>query len=238
MSRALIDRTLPDPAPIAVALDDMGEADALALARELAGVVWGFKINDLLLQCGVDVVGRIKKYGKVFCDPKLYDIPNTVANQVHLLTGAGADLVTLHCSGGGEMLRAAVAARQGSSRLIGVTILTAMDSETCKSVYLGEVPERIGHFARLAREAGIDGIVCAPGDLSLIDEADPDHRLMRVTPGVRPEWHTRADDQKRPTTPEAAWQNGSDLLVIGRPITGADDPVQACASIVEELRVS
>ena len=238
MNQTANPRKIPEPAPLVIALDDMNESEAVHLTRSLSGLVWGVKVNDLLLRCGVELVSRLKAYGGVFCDPKLYDIPNTVANQVRLLTGAGADLVTLHCSGGGEMLRAAVDARQGSASLIGVTILTSMDAATSSDIYQDDVPQRISHFARLAKSSGLDGIVCAPGDLGLIDEVDPDRKLMRVTPGVRPDWHTKVDDQKRPTTPLAAWNNGADLLVVGRPVTGADDPVAACKRIVEELQGS
>ena len=238
MTQKSVNRPIPDPAPIIVALDDMSEHEAVSLARQLVGLVWGFKVNDLLLNVGADIVPRLKSYGNVFCDPKLYDIPNTVANQVRILSAAGADLITIHCSGGTEMMRAAIKAREGKAKLLGVTILTAMDGATCESVYHQDVPDQISLFAGQALEAGLDGIICAPTDLGLIDTVDPDHKLWRVTPGVRPDWHTKPDDQKRPMTPQEAWTGGAELLVIGRPITGAEDPAKACGRIVEELRGS
>ena len=221
--------------PIIVALDAMDESRALQLARTLSGRVWGFKINDLLLRAGTEVIPRLKSYGNVFCDPKLHDIPNTVASQVALLAGAWADLITVHCAGGGDMLAAALSARSGSARLLGVTVLTAFSDRMSRAVYGRPAAEQVRRFAAESLEAGLDGIICSPADLGAVGKIDPERRLLRVTPGVRPAWYDRADDQQRVLAPRDALAAGADLLVIGRPITGAEDPREACERIAAEL---
>ena len=213
----------------------MAQNEALEMARRLEGQVWGFKVNDLLLREGVELIPRLRHYGKVFCDPKLHDIPNTVANYVRILGQAGADLVTLHCTGGSAMLDAARAARTDGCGLLGVTVLTAMPTADVDYVYHRNISETVGDLARSALEAGLDGIVSSPLELSLIDECDPQHRLLRVIPGIRPHWYSQAEDQQRILTPGEAWRLGADLLVIGRPITRAKDPVAACRLLAEEL---
>ena len=227
-----------EPRPLIVALDAMPESDAVRLARSLAGRVWGCKVNDLLLQSGVDVIARLRSYGAVFCDVKLFDSPNTVANQVQRLAAAGTELVTLHCAGGADMLRAAREARDrthAGTRLLGVTVLTSFDDAAARASFGRPVAEQVRAFAALALETGLDGVVCSPAELALLDELDPRRTLLRVTPGVRPAWHTAADDQRRTLTPAAALALGAHLLVIGRPITRAADPAAACERILAEL---
>ena len=231
-------RKIEPAAPIILALDNMDESAAIELARSMHGRIWGSKINDLLLRAGAEIVRRLKAYGGVFCDSKLHDIPNTVAHQVALLNRAGADLITVHCSGGPEMLRAAVSAKSGGARLLGVTVLTAHSDETSQAVYGQNVSGQVRRMTELALECGLDGIICSPVDLGVAEEVDPAHELLRVTPGVRPAWHEKQDDQSRTMAPVAAMAEGADLLVIGRPITEADDPVSACKRIAAELIVS
>lgn len=213
----------------------MEESHALQLARALRGQVWGFKVNDLLLRAGSEVVPRLKSYGNVFCDPKLHDIPNTVAAQVSLLEAAGADLITLHCAGGEQMLAAAVAARKSTAKLLGVTVLTAFSDQMALDVYGRDVASQVTRFVEAALRGGLDGIICSPADLPVAAQADPERRLLRVTPGIRPQWYETKDDQQRVLSPAEAVRGGADLLVIGRPITGAEDPVGACEKIVAEL---
>ncbi len=227
-----------EPRPLIVALDAMPESDAVRLARALSGRVWGCKINDLLLQAGVDVIPRLHSYGAVFCDVKLFDIPNTVANQVQRLARAGVELVTLHCAGGAAMLEAAREARDRThpgTRLLGVTVLTSFDDAAARASFGRPVAEQVRAFATLALETGLDGVVCSPAELALLDELDPRRTLLRVTPGVRPAWHTAPDDQRRTLAPAAALAQGAHLLVIGRPITQAADPAAACERILAEL---
>jgi len=226
------------PAPVVVALDGMTEGEALALARALAGRVWGFKVHDLLLRVGVEVIPRLAHYGAVFCDLKLFDIPNTVAHEVHLLAEAGAALLTLHCAGGRAMLEAARTARDAtgrSTRLLGVTVLTSFDEAASRSLFGRDLRQAVRDLAGTALESGLDGVVCSPAELALLEEIDPERRLLRVTPGVRPAWYDAADDQRRTLSPAEALARGAGLLVIGRPITAAPDPLAACARILDEL---
>src|SRR3954468_7479737 len=111
---------------IIVALDNMEQQAALELARSLSGKVWGFKVNDLLLEYGCSIVNSLKRHGNVFADPKLHDTPNTVRNSVKRLAFAGADLITCHIAGGVKMLQAAVD-EAGKAKIIGVTMLTSLD---------------------------------------------------------------------------------------------------------------
>jgi orotidine-5'-phosphate decarboxylase len=223
---------------IIVALDGFEEVEALRLARMLAGRGWGFKINDLLLRAGSDAIPRLKSYGSVFCDVKLHDIPNTVAHQVRLLEAAGADLITLHCGGGAAMLAAARRARRSGAKLLGVTVLTALSEETTQQIYGKPTNVQVKDFARLALQEGLDGVICPPTDLGVVAEADPERRLLRVTPGIRPAWYRESDDQVRVLSPHEARAAGADLLVIGRPISEAEEPVAACERIVKELELS
>jgi orotidine-5'-phosphate decarboxylase len=235
MSEAVQQAAPQGKAPIIVALDGMEEGAALLMARSLAARVWGTKVNDLLLRSGTEIIPRLKAHGGVFCDPKLHDIPNTVAHQVALLERAGADLITLHCAGGADMLDAALQARRGKARLLGVTVLTSQSDEMVQAVYGQETKQVIGRFAALALQCGLDGIICSPADLEIAAQVDPGRRLLRVTPGVRPAWYTSPDDQQRALGPGDAMRAGADLLVVGRPITAAEQPVTACERILEEL---
>ena len=223
---------------IIVALDKMEEAAALDLARKLKGKVWGFKVNDLLIKAGVRIVTELKAYGNVFADPKLYDIPNTVSNAVSVLSAAGADFITVHASGGREMLEAAVE-KSGPAKILAVTILTSMELATVERSYRRPTEDAVKNFAALARESGVPGIVCSPQDLILFSGdalSDPPLRpLLKVTPGVRPSWYGAQDDQVRVLTPKEAVSLGASHIVIGRPITSAADPLQAVQKIIAEL---
>ena len=219
---------------IAVALDGMTEAEALQMAETLQGAVWGFKVNDLLIDCGVSIVSKLKHYGRVFADPKLYDIPNTVGNSVAKLAKAGADLITVHASGGREMMEAAVK-HASSSKILAVTILTSFTSEGAEEVYGKRSDVGVLHLAGLASRAGVFGIVSSPLELKLFKEREDLKNLFKVTPGIRPAFHAKADDQNRVQTPKVAIQDGASLLVIGRPITEHASPKDAVAAILAEL---
>lgn len=215
---------------IIVACDGMNEAQALTLAERLGDKVWGFKVNDLLIQNGLPIIEKLKKHGKVFADAKLYDIPNTVANSVAALSSAGADLITVHASGGVKMMQAAVKAA-GKSQILAVTVLTSMDQSTVNSVYHQDTASQVKSLAHLAAEAEVFGIVCSPEELTLLSTL----RLAKVTPGVRPEWHVKGDDQVRIATPLDAVKQGASFLVVGRPITGHADPLHAVELINREV---
>lgn len=222
---------------IIVALDGMTEAHALKLAERLAHSVWGFKVNDLLLEHGVGIISRLKAFGSVFADPKLHDIPNTVANGVQRLEEVGADLITVHASGGGKMLEAAAKSAK-RAKVLAVTALTSLVESDTRSIYGRSPAETVIDFAGLAISSGIKGIVCSPQELTVVAKIPGAENLTKVTPGIRPTWHGKADDQSRAATPASALAAGATLLVIGRPITEHASPEEAVRQINLELASS
>lgn len=219
---------------IIIPLDGMPKEQALELAKKLRDHVWGFKVNDLLLDCGVSIIQTLKAWGKVFADPKLHDIPNTVSNAVKKLGAAGADLITVHASGGAKMIEAAVA-EAGEDKILAVTLLTSLSNDDALGIYRRSAEDTVLSLARSAAYAGAYGIVCSPQELLIIGKTPELRTLRKVIPGIRPSWYGSADDQQRTSTPQGAVEAGAHLLVIGRPITGADDPVEAAQRINEEL---
>lgn len=229
--------------PIIVALDGKSVAESLALVESIGHLVWGFKFNDLFLDLNVDaVIAKAAGLGaNVFIDLKLHDIPNTVANQLRRLRlrtepllGTEGALVTVHASGGRVMLETAVKEGKGWANILGVTVLTSLDDDEILDVYGDGKEACVDGFALKAAEAGAWGIVCSPLELTSVSARVPDH-VARVVPGIRPEWHTTPDDQSRTATPFGAIQAGADVLVIGRPITGASDPVEAVEKTGREI---
>lgn len=207
---------------IIVALDGMDREEALMLAWTLSSTVWGFKVNDLLLSCGVSIVSELKCLGRVFADPKLYDIPKTVGNGVRRLAHAGADLITVHASGGRRMMQEAVA-NCGDAKILAVTALTSLDDAEVQDVYHRSVDEQVWDLAHLAHQSGAHGVVCSSREVKLLEHLN----FIKVVPGIR----LRAadgDDQKRTGT-----GGGADLFVVGRPIVEASDPLKAIADIVQ-----
>ncbi len=219
---------------IIVPLDGINEEAALELAAELKNHVWGFKVNDLLLNCGLSIITKLKQYGKVFADPKLHDIPNTVQNSVSRLVDAGADIITVHCSGGISMLKAATEAAKDST-ILGVTVLTSIGDEDCQKIYQCSPAQAVKRLALLAFESGLPGIVCSSQELELLNDTKETKALLKVIPGIRPSWHFADDDQTRIMTPKRAIEYGADLLVIGRPITLAKKPLDAVKRINDEI---
>lgn len=229
--------------PVFVALDTPDLDRAIALAEAVRGHVGGVKTGlEFFSANGADGVRAIVDLGlPVFLDLKFHDIPNTVAGAVRAVAGLGASIVNVHASGGPAMLDAAREAAEstgGASRplVIAVTVLTSMDDGDLAAV--GQTPpaeEQVVRLAKLTQEHGLDGVVCSPAEIASIRAAcGPDFKL--IVPGIRPDW-AASGDQKRITTPRQARDRGADMLVIGRPITGADDPATAAARIAEELGV-
>jgi orotidine-5'-phosphate decarboxylase len=186
-----------------------------------------------------EIAGQRKK---LFLDLKYHDIPNTVAGAVRSAAKHGVHMLTLHTSGGREMLAKAAeaaaqeAARSGKSRayLLGVTVLTSFKESELKDIGVpASVTEQVLRLASLAREAGLDGVVCSPQEIEIIKK-ELGKDFLVVTPGIRPDW-AAAQDQKRIMTPAEALKKGADYIVIGRPITGAPSPHKAFLKIVEEL---
>ncbi len=221
--------------PVLVALDFASLDEAEGLARRLAGKVAGFKVGlELLMGRGAGAVERIAALGSpVFADAKLFDIPHTVAAATRQLSDAGARWVTVHGGGGREMVAAAVEGAGGGAGILVVTALTSLDDEDLMAVgFSDSVPELVVRRTRLARDGGAEGVICSPGEAGLVKSTAP--QLLVVTPGIRlpgGEPH----DQKRVSTPAEAVGAGADLLVVGRAITAAEDPVATVAEIASQL---
>lgn len=210
---------------IIVALDGIGRTEAFKIAGLLKGRVWGFKINDLVYEDS-EIIDRLKEFGNVFVDVKLYDIPNTIANSVKKISAKGADIITVHASGGIEMMRRAKE-RAGGSKIIAVTILTSKKQ-------LENTESEVVRLTKESLEAGLDGVVCAGQDLEAVSRIAQMGSKLKVVPGIRPDWYTESDDQMRVVSPREAINRGADYLVIGRPITKSDDPLKALEKILGE----
>jgi orotidine-5'-phosphate decarboxylase len=227
----------PAPGPgarIAVALDVPTLGEAEALARVLAGRVGWFKVGlELFVAHGPAAVAAIAAHGPVFLDLKLHDIPTTVARAVRSAAGVGAGLLTVHAAGGPTMLRAAREAAGDDVRLVAVTVLTSLGPEDLAALRLPPADERVPHLASLAVDAGLDALVCAPADLGAVRAAVGAAPLL-ITPGIRAAADA-ADDHARARGPVEAVAAGADLLVVGRPITRADDPAAAATAIADLL---
>jgi orotidine-5'-phosphate decarboxylase len=220
-----------------VALDVEDAAAASALVGRLRGHVGSFKVGkQLFTAAGPGPVREIVELGeRVFLDLKFHDIPNTVAGAIASASRLGVSLVDVHGLGGRAMIEAAVAARgETGPRLLAITILTSHDEETLRQIGLaGPVPEAVLRLALLARAAGADGVVASPHEVGLVRGACGGDFLI-VTPGIRPAGAAHGD-QARAATPAAALAAGADYLVVGRPITAADDPAAAADAIVGEM---
>lgn len=219
---------------IAVALDVPTVREADLLAASLVGAVGWFKVGlELYLAHGPEVVTAIRTHGPVFLDVKLHDIPTTIERAAARVADLGVGLVTVHAAGGAEMVRAAVDGLAGHGRVLAVTVLTSMSDDDLASVGAPGAASQVPRLAELAVEAGATGLVCAPRDLRAVRETvGPD--VLLVTPGIRMSG-SDDDDHARAATPASAIADGADLLVVGRPITRADDPVAAARAIADEL---
>ncbi len=232
---------------ICVALDVDSLEQASQIAKEIKDYVGIFKIGSQLYSSeGHEVVKAIKKIkGKIFLDLKYHDIPNTVANAARIITRMGISMFNIHTSGGYEMMvRTVEAVYDESERLkinkpiiLGVTVLTSINDLILKNdlkINLS-VPDYVLNLAKLAKRAGLDGVVASPKETTLIREALGE-KFIILTPGIRPLWATASNDQKRVTTPAEAIENGSDYIVIGRPIIKADNPLEAVKKVVAEIQ--
>lgn len=230
--------------PIIVALDLPTAAQALTLAREVAPFVGAFKVGkEIFVSAGPDIVRELRATGaSVFLDLKFHDIPNTVAKAVAAATRLDVQMLTIHCSGGGEMMRAAETAAQKTAQemgrpaplVLGVTVLTSMDRATLTE--LGgetEPAKQVERLARLAATSGIRGLVCSPLELVALRSFLPP-TMQLVTPGIRT-GAEKADDQKRTLSPQEAMAAGASWLVIGRPISAAPEPAKAAEAIWKSL---
>ena len=229
---------------IIVALDYPDAEHALETARSLKGAVGWVKVGmTLYYATGPDIVRELRSLGfKVFVDLKLHDIPHQVAGAARTLTRAGADMFTVHASGGRPMMEAATSAASAAAEkfriarpsVVAVTVLTSIDEATLAEIGVGRSPaDQVAALAALARDGGCDGVVCSPQEAAAMRALLGADALV-VTPGVRPAG-VDAGDQARTATPAEAIASGASHLVIGRPITEAPDPAAAARAIVKEL---
>jgi orotidine-5'-phosphate decarboxylase len=221
---------------IIVALDVATREQALALVNQLHQQISCFKIGlQLYTAEGPEIVRAVRATGaNIFLDLKLHDIPNTVARSIESASALGAQLLTIHLSGGAEMIRAAITARKGNVSVLGVTVLTSANDRTLGEVGINDsVDKQVLRLARLGVENGIDGIVASSHEIKMLREEFGD-KIKIVVPGIRPGW-ADVGDQKRTMTPREAIDAGADYLVIGRPITAHADPREALERILREL---
>jgi orotidine-5'-phosphate decarboxylase len=230
---------------IILALDVSDYDGAVDIVRRFREHVDIFKVgSELFTSVGPRIVKQIHLMGKkVFLDLKFHDIPNTVSKAVLAAAGLGVSIVNVHTLGGVEMMKtAADAVREFTlknnmerPRLIGVTVLTSIDQKTLRDELGVELrmSAEVKHLAGLAQQAGLDGVVSAPGDVEMIRSRFGKDFLI-ITPGIRPSW-AAADDQKRTMTPAKAVSLGSDYLVIGRSVLAQADPLAALRKIQEEI---
>jgi orotidine-5'-phosphate decarboxylase len=221
---------------IIVALDVPSKDAALRLVEQLRPEISFFKIGlQLYTVEGPEIVRALRATGaKVFLDLKLHDIPNTVAKAVESACNLGVQMLTIHLSGGLEMIRAATAVRTNNISIFGVTVLTSANQQTLQETGISEkIDDQVLRLAKLGVAAGIDGVIASPHEIKGLRTEFGD-KIKIVVPGIRPNW-SEPGDQKRFMTPSKAIEAGADYLVIGRPITAHKDPREAVEKILAEL---
>lgn len=231
---------------IILALDVDSREQALALVKDLAPHVGAFKVGmQLFNSCGPQIVEEINQLGgRVFLDLKFHDIPNTVAAAGRVITRLNCFMFNVHAAGGREMMRQVVEEVEDEAKKLAVATPLSLAVTVLTSISQEELEEEIGvkgtklkdlvvKWALMAKECGISGVVSSPQEIEAIRAAcGPEFKI--VTPGIRPAWSEK-NDQKRITTPSQALQMGADFMVIGRPITQAENPVKAALKIIGEL---
>ncbi|MBV9884485.1 MAG: orotidine-5'-phosphate decarboxylase [Sphingomonadaceae bacterium] len=221
--------------PVYVALDTTDLDSAKAIAARVRNHVGGIKLGlEFFSAHGPDGVREMAALGlPIFLDLKLHDIPNTVAKAVQALRPLQPAILTVHAAGGRAMMEDAKAAAPAGTRVVGVSVLTSLDGADLDSIGVAADPHaQVVRLTALAREAGLDGVVCAGAEVGAARKAWPDGFF--VVPGLRPA-DASAGDQKRVVTPRQALDAGASILVIGRPITQAPDPDQAARAIAATL---
>jgi orotidine-5'-phosphate decarboxylase len=222
--------------PIFVAIDTPDLGHALAIAEAVRGHAGGLKLGlEFFTAQGPAGVRRIAELGlPIFLDLKLHDIPNTVAKAIEALKPLEPAIVTVHAGGGAAMMKAAKAAAGPQTKLVAVTVLTSLDADDLACVGVDSAPsDQVVRLAMLARDSGVDGIVCSGAEVASVRSLWRDGFF--VVPGIRP-GGADLGDQKRVVTPAQALEDGASVLVIGRPITAAPDPARAIAEISASLK--
>ena len=235
----MTERAQADPSrSLAVALDTSDRGTFEVWCERFGPRVGLLKVGlEAYTRWGPACVELARRHGRgVFLDLKLHDIPNTVAGAAAAVRDLGVDYLTVHAGGGPAMLEAARAGAGDELKLLGVTLLTHLGTGDLEALDLpGAARDRVASWATLAAAHGCSGAVCSPHEVALLrGRLGPE--LVLVTPGVRPAGLVDADDQRRTATPAQALADGSDILVIGRPLTRADDPEAALAQVLDEMR--
>ena len=222
-----------------LALDLPDRESALKILDGLRGKLEWVKIGlQMYLKYGADFVREVSGMGfKIFLDLKLFDIPNTVASAVESVSALPVSMLTIHASGGREMMRRAVesaAERNPELLILGVTVITSFDADSLAETGVELEPEwQVEKLAKLAVDSGLKGLVCSPLEIEGLRSILPEDTVL-VTPGIRPSGSS-ADEQKRIMTPADAARTGSDFIVVGRPILKAENPAFAVSKILEEI---
>ncbi len=228
------------PCDLILALDVPTREDAAPILRQLRGQLRWVKIGlQMFTAYGPNYVREVAGMGfNIFLDLKLHDIPNTVAKAVESLGPLPIQMLTIHTSGGAEMMRAAVAAQQKTNPkllILGVTVLTSTDAAGLNETGVNASPEeQVARLGQLAARAGVKGLVCSPLEVAMLRGKLPAD-MQLITPGIRPASEAGKDDQKRVMTPADAARAGSTYIVVGRPILQAADPAAAARAILADL---
>ena len=217
---------------------DLDHSSAINIAKKLNPELCRLKVgSQLFTSSGPKIISELNDLKfDIFLDLKFYDIPNTVYESVKSASDLGVWMVNVHASGGAKMLESAKKAIESvnsSTILIAVTILTSFSEENMTNLGISDLDKHILNLGKLAYDCGLDGVVCASTDTQSIKK-NFGKNFLAVTPGIRPAWSS-LDDQSRVSTPAEALRNGSDFLVIGRPITGSKDPIKALERIYKEM---
>ena len=208
------------------------------IAEKLKNEVFAFKIGyEFFLNFGLNGYNDIKKIcSKIFLDLKLHDIPNTIENGIKAIEKLGQILTTIHISGGDEMQKFSVFNKKRKVKILGVSILTSLNSIQTKKYYNeANIEKLVKNFVKFAQKNKLDGIVCSPLEIRMVRKILGE-KLLIVVPGIRPkDYIKKNDDQKRFVTPKEAINSGADLLVIGRPITNSKDPLKKIKQINKSI---
>ena len=217
---------------------DLEYTSAVSIADKLDPNICRLKVgNQLFTSSGPKIVKTLHDKGfEIFLDLKFHDIPNTVYESVRSAANLGVWMINVHASGGSKMLDASKKALEGFDKpplLVGVTILTSISEEILTEIGFNNLDKQVMRLTKLAERSGLDGVVCAASDASKVKQSCGES-FLTVTPGIRPR-DADLNDQSRTSTPKEAIANGSDFLVIGRPITGSEDPTNALENIYKEV---
>lgn len=216
----------------------MEYTSAVSIADKLDPNICRLKVgNQLFTSSGPKILKTLHDKGfEIFLDLKFHDIPNTVYESVRSAANLGVWMINVHASGGSKMLDASKKALEGFDKpplLVGVTILTSISEEILTEIGFNNLDKQVMRLTKLAQRSGLDGVVCAASDASKVKQTCGES-FLTVTPGIRPK-DADLNDQSRTSTPKEAIANGSDFLVIGRPITGSEDPTNALENIYKEV---